>query len=187
MDDPPVHPNDKLIYNDPPAGGIGDVTLRLKTLIHDSGKGTIVSGGGALKVPLGSEDRLLGSGGWDKGAELFLSQKGGRSWFHMNLSYYDIEKPLALPLPVRDSLNMAGAWELTFGEELSLLVQILFSRGYFPDSDTHSMDEVRGEACIGVKGRMGRKSRYSISLLEDLTRHGNTIDVGVLFGFEFYF
>ena len=182
-----LHEGKKTTYDESPSPGVGDVTLRFKRRLYSSEKGTILAAGALVKTPTGNERRLLGSGGWDLGAELLLAKKGGRSWFHFNLSYYDLDNPESLPVAARDTIGLGGAWELPLGLRLSLLTQVLISTSPYPESDTHDMGDPRAEIGVGLKGDAGEKSRFYVSIVEDLTQNQNTVDFGFIFGFDFRF
>ncbi|MBI4552040.1 MAG: DUF3187 family protein, partial [Candidatus Latescibacteria bacterium] len=163
-----------IAHDQPPAAGLGDVVLRVKTaVITPHGRRPALSWLGALKLPTGQFDRLTGSGGTDAQVALLLTQPIGASFIlHYNVGYTHIGRPArSAGFPVRSITSHLLAAEYLATRRLSVILQALANTSLFPAGRLGPLDRTAYELHAGVKYALTPSILLDIGLMENLSQY----------------
>lgn len=164
-----------------PGWHLGDITLRLKTpLLVSKGPWPDISVAGTVKWPTGRFGSLTGSGGVDTQAALLVTQPlGKRAALHANLAYTLLGKSsLGTDLPVRSIFSWMIGFEYLATSRVSVLAQVLSNTSLFPAYTLAPLNRTAYEINAGVRFHIGSSAVFETGLIENLSQHQNTPDIG---------
>lgn len=159
----------------------GDTVLRLKTPLLSREAGPRLSMAGAVKIPSGRLNDLTGSGGVDLQLALLASQPiGRRAFLHYNLAFTKLGRPEhSFGFPLRSIRSQMLALEYLVAPRLALIMQTQSNTSLFPDSGLAPLNRTAYEIDAGMKIVIAPGAVLEIGLIENLSQHQNTPDVGL--------
>ena len=160
---------------------LGDVVLRLKTPLLSREAGPHLSLAGAMKIPTGRFEDLTGSEGTDLQLALLATQPIGKRWvIHYNLAFTKLGRPKrTIGFPIRSIRSQMLAFEFLATTRLSLLMQTLSNTSLFPNSGLAPLNRTAYEIDAGIKVAITPAAVFEIGLIENLSQHQNTPDIGL--------
>ncbi len=174
-----------VFYDRAPNGpGLGDIVVSGRTmLVRGARSRPWVGSSVSLKVPTGSATRLRGSGGWDCGISLQVSQPIGRATVHGGYGYTLLGGwSIAPGVPLNDSRSLYGAYSFAVTPRSSLIAQVLRSTGPFDYRSGSDLGRVAMEFAVGFRHRLPRGLMVDWALIENIDHYLNTPDVGAFLG-----
>lgn len=165
---------------------LGDMVLRVKTPLLSREAGPRLSMAGVIKIPTGRFEDLTGSEGTDIQLALLASQPIGRRWvIHYNIAFTKLGQPKrAIGFPLRSIRSQMLAFEFLATTRLSLLMQMLSNTSLFPKSGLAPLNRTAYEIDAGIKVAITPATVLEIGLIENLSQHQNTPDIGLHAGFS---
>ena len=155
---------------------IGDVVLRTKVLLWEGDLGAL-SFAGDIKAPTGEEKDLAGSGQWDFGGSLLVSIGSRHNVFHGGLGYQWLGQPDLYPVEIDNRFTVYGGYEYS-AAHWSFLTQVVGATSILPAGTGDQPSESRVDMSIGFEWSADA-FRVGAGLLEDISTHENTGDVGL--------
>jgi uncharacterized protein DUF3187 len=177
-----------VYYDRAPSGpGMGDIVISGRTILARAGRTMPWIGASlSLKLPTGSSSRLQGSGDWDLGACLRLSKSIGRSTLHGGYGYAVLgDWSIAPGVTLNEPRSLFGAYAFKATARSSLIVQVLRSTGPFDHRSGSDLGHVAMEVALGSRHRLPDGLLLEWALIENLSHHLNTPDVGAFLGLSY--
>lgn len=180
-----VGDGETVYFGRPPGGiGLGDVVLGARTaLARGAGRGPAVAASLHLKLPTGEPERLEGSGSVDFGAGVQISHRFGRSTLHGGYSRSFLgDWSIAPGLELRDPQSFVGVYAFNLTSRITILGQILRSKGPFPSRPGSDLAGATTEVAIGSRHSIGASGQIEWALIEDLESDFDSPDLGFFVG-----
>ena len=165
--------NNVLVNRDENEGGLGDVVCSLKyRLIEEESRLPSVALRTSLKLPTGSESKLLGSGAVDYSLGILAQKQYGRTCAYLNTDIVFIEKPNVFgTMPFDDHIVSAFlGMEYLLSEKTSLLFQAGATTSPFPSVDqVDVLKEAPIQAGFGASHKLGDSIVLQWGFIENIT------------------
>jgi len=165
--------NNVLVNRDDNEGGLGDMVCSFKyRLTEDEGRLPSVALRTSLKLPTGSESKLLGSGQTDYSLGLILQKQYGRAVTYLNTDVIFIEKPDVFGTMPFDDQIISGflGMEYLLSEKTSLLFQGGASTSPFPGVDqVDVLKEAPIHAGFGANHKLSDSVVLQWGFIENIT------------------
>jgi len=146
---------------------LGDLTVQVKRAISWKELGaTELAARAAIKLPTGSRDKLVGSGGTDLGFGVELSRVGRKVGGFFNLSYHvtsDLDEAQS-----KNFFSWMGAVDWRFKPSLSAILEYDEFRPML-ESDISALSKDGRQVILGLRWRRSDRFHYEWRLAEDLS------------------
>ncbi len=157
---------------------LGDVVVGVKRRLGSPGGRLRTAVEGAVKLPTGSEERLLGSGSVDAGARFLGEVLFRQARLRAGVGLVLLGEAATLGLAQQ---TVASGWlggEVAVGGRASLVLQLSGSEGPFGASGIARLEDRVLLLDLGVKIAGGRRDVFFFAVSENLNR-GNSSDLGL--------
>ncbi|MBI4161027.1 MAG: DUF3187 family protein [Acidobacteria bacterium] len=181
--------SDLFVEGTPSDFGVGDLTLTAKIPLFRGPDGApAVAGAAYLKLPTGSEARLLGSGSLDFGAQILFSRRKGRHAYHLSGGAVRLGDWDLVPQIDPEFLWLgSGTYEVLATGMTSVLVQAGITASPFRKATTEDLADPSVRLKAGFRRHFPSGLALEALIEENLARTNASIDFGIHFALAYGF
>ena len=175
----------KLFISSFEESGLSDVVLSAKIPLYRSHQYVpLLNARFAVKFPTGDEEKLLGSGNYDWGFNLYATKIFKKSCIHGNFGVViPGDWDLFPDLDISNVYSILIAWEYVPRSNISILIQDLAQTSYYKDATDSPLSKVSHEISVGIKMSIRKDMAWVFSFTENHAELNTSPDIGFHVGF----
>ncbi len=162
-----------------PSAGPGDVSVGLKALLPAPSEAWQLAVEGQVKLPMGDEDDLYGSGSADVGFQTLVTRWFSRSCIHAAAGITYLGKHEVFALDDRWVWSAMLGYEHALGRSNSVILQATASQSPFETLNIQRLDDVAHLIDLGFKKGINERWIAFVAVSENILTFGSSADVGL--------